>query len=102
MSSSSLKHQLLSFCEARYEAIHLRNPDGEYIGRGIKLARNVIDATPLERNAALYLDRLKQALLEEKRRVLGTDDDDRYGWALGGIQTVVNEVEKQAGKKSST
>lgn len=98
VASSSVRGRLLLFCEAQYQAIHLRQPDGLHIGKGIRLARDALKAVRMHSDAASYLDSLKRALLDEKRRIRGTNDDDPYGWALGGVQTVVNEVEKEVRK----
>ncbi len=102
MPSSSVRDRLLLFCEAQYQAIHLRRPDGAHIGKGIRIAQDAINTAPLQEDVARYLDSLKRALLDRKRAIRGTSDDDPYGWALGGVQTMVNEIEKEARKDANT
>ncbi len=93
-----MKDRLLAYCEAQYRVIHRRRPDGQYIAKGIRLAGGVIGAAEENPAAQDYLDSLRRSLMDEKRKLRGTADDDPYGWALGGIQTVVNEVERELKK----
>ncbi len=98
VAASMLKDRLLAYCEAQYRAIHRRQPDGEHIGKGIRLAGGLIRGAGSGPDAKQYLESLRRVLMDEKRRVRGTQEDDPYGWALGGIQTVVNEVERELKK----
>ena len=41
---------------------------------------------------------LNYSLLAEKELIRGSCDDDDYGWVLGGVQSVLNEVEAEIGK----
>lgn len=89
-----MDERLLAYCESQYRAIHRRQPDGEHIGKGIRLAGALIRAVPVSPDSREYLESVRRKLMDEKRRIRGARDDDPYGWTLGGIQTVVNEVER--------
>jgi len=89
---------LLAFCVSQYEAIRFRDSDGKQIAKGIILARDIVARTAVQGNEAEYLERLKCSLLAEKELIRGSEHDDKYGRLLGGIQSVLNEVEAQIEK----
>ena len=97
MSPRNSKQQLLAFCVSQYEAIRFRDSDGKHIAKGIILARDIIERATVQGSAAEYLENLKYSLLAEKELIRGSEDDDKYGWVLGGVQSVLNEVEKEIG-----
>jgi hypothetical protein len=89
-----MKDAMLAFCDEAYAKARFRDRDGKIVAAGIRRAREAIAAAAPGADLAA----LKKAIEDEKARVRGGPDDDENGWLLGGMTTVLNELERRIGK----
>jgi hypothetical protein len=89
--SAKISKRLLNFCEEQYQEVRFREGEGKLIARGLRAAREAIESVPLDDPG--YLDRIYTAVEACRERFL-KDPEDPDGWSLGGIRTILNEIER--------
>jgi hypothetical protein len=88
-----MRDAILAFCDEAYAKVRFRDRDGKIVAAGIRRAREAIAAAAPDADLAA----LKKLIEDEKARVRGGPDDDENGWLLGGMTTVLNEIERRIG-----
>lgn len=90
-----MRDGLLAFCDDAYAKVRFRDRDGKRIAAGIRRARDLIAAAAPEADLAA----LKQLIEDEKARLRGGPEDDEDGWLLGGMTSVVNEIDRRRNRR---
>src|SRR5947207_2285277 len=88
--NEQLRQRILAACDAKYRAARFRDAAGKTAAAGMLHAMDIVRAAKEE-----DLQILQQRLQEEKR-VARERPGDEDGWYVGGMQTVINEVEDAA------
>ena len=100
------RERLLSRCDVLYaeerrkdRGVVRPNPS-KLIAEGIRAGRSAIEATSLDVDASRYFRALKERIEDLKAgyrsRPWSEDgDNDEDGWILGGLSTVLREVEAE-------
>jgi hypothetical protein len=110
--TEELRNRLLKRCDEIYAQERWKNrgsvrPDpSKLIGEGIRAGRSAIEETPLQDDRTRYLTDIKERVQQVQAKVRtmpvsedGYDDED--GYILGGISTVLREVEQEEGRSRS-